>query len=130
MGICRCRKEELVVGFRMRERESAVVWRLLLRRVQSCGRYVGRDWYTGVDSSVMVSAFESELEGRESWAERRIIRSTKSSGNSTACLEAAGCEVRVRGLAGMGGGGERSRDEREDIRICDFAASILAVLRA
>lgn len=30
----------------------------------------------------------------------------------------------------MGGGGERSRDDREDIRICDFAASILAVFSA
>lgn len=35
VGIWRCRKEELVVGFRMRERERAVLWIFVLKRAQS-----------------------------------------------------------------------------------------------
>lgn len=80
-----------------------------------------------MDSSNVVSVLEMVFEGRESFAVSRMINSTSSSGSSAAFLGGAGCEVRVRGLAGMGGGGERSREEREDTRICDFAASILAV---
>lgn len=43
VGIWRCRKEAFVVGERIRERERAVLWRLVLRRALSCGRWVGRE---------------------------------------------------------------------------------------
>lgn len=130
VGIWRWRKDELVVGFRMRERERAVLWRLVLMMLQSWGRCVAREWYVGEDSRRAASAWETDPGGRESLVVRRMISSTNASGSSAAFLGGAGCEVRVRGLAGIGGGGERSMDDSVVIRICDFAVSILAVFNA
>lgn len=90
LGIWRCRKEAFVAGERIRERERAVLWRLVLRSALSCGRWVGREWYVGVDSKRAISRLERELEGRESFAVRRMTSSMSSSGNSAAFLGGAG----------------------------------------
>jgi hypothetical protein len=78
----RCRKEGLVVGFWMRARERAEVWRWEERRLLMRGMWVCRVWYCGVDVRRAVDCFERE--GRESCVVRRII-SPITSGGRTFC---------------------------------------------
>ena len=90
-GMARCRKEGFVVGFWIRARERAVVWRVRDTRTDRSGRRVGRSDKGGVERR---SAVVSASSGCARTAGRRKRRSRSASGSLSSGTPVVIAEVR------------------------------------
>lgn len=92
-GMFRCRKEGFVVGFWIRERERAVVWRVRETRSDRSGRSVGRLEKGGVERRRAVVSGSGGC-ARSAGRRRSISRSgsgSLSSGTAVVIAEARRC---------------------------------------
>ena len=123
-GMCRCRKDGLVLGERRRQRERVCVWRWVERREAIRGRWVGRVDQRGVLWRVLDWEGVREV-GEERWEERRMM-SSRRSGGRVACIWDCGfgcwiCDCRpdfvvVIVEVDVDEGDERSRFRSADLR--------------
>ena len=118
-GMCRCRKEGLVLGERRRQRERVCVWRWVERREAILGRGVGRVDQRGVPLRVL--DWEGVRAGEERWEERSMMSSRRSGGRVACVWDCLLSFVVVVVEVDVDEGDERSRFRSADLRSWDLA---------